>query len=281
MRAYRLAYDGREFHGFQRQPDVPTVEGALLDALAALDVLDAGGTGDTRETPPGYAAAGRTDAGVSALAQTVAFEAPDWLSPRALNTELPPAVRAWAVADATAFDATHDASWRAYRYVLHAPTADAGEARTLLANLEGEVDLRALSAVSDPERDTVRTVHEATASRDGQFLVVDVRADGFLHESVRRIVAYLQRRLDPEASVPDPERVLSGASLSGPEGFGPAPPEPLLLRAVRYEGVSFEVDREARADLERVFGERRRRAAARRRVLDAVLGGVDGGDTPG
>ena len=282
MRAFRIAYDGRPFHGFQRQPDVPTVEGALLDALAALDVLEEGdepaGTGDTRQTPPGYAAAGRTDAGVSALAQTVAFEAPDWLTPRVLNTELPPAVRAWAVADADGFHATHDASWRAYRYFLHAPTADAGEARALLAHLEGEVDLRALSAVSDPERDTVRTVQAATARRDGNFLQVDVRADGFLHESVRRIVAYLQVHLDPETSAPDPERVLSGEPLSGPEGFGPAPPEPLVLRAVRYEGVSFAVDEAARADLESVFGERRRRAAARERVLGAIADATGTGD---
>ena len=44
-------------------------------------------------------AAGRTDAGVSALAQTVAFDAPEWLTPRALNAELPAEIRAWASAD--------------------------------------------------------------------------------------------------------------------------------------------------------------------------------------
>jgi len=287
MRAFRIGYDGRPFHGFQRQPDVPTVEGALLDALAALDVLeddDGAGGGVTRPTPPGYAAAGRTDAGVSALAQTVAFEAPEWLTPRALNAELPPAVRAWAVADAGDFHATHDAAWRAYRYFLHAPDADADEARTLLAHLEGAVDLRALSAVSDG-RDTVRTVHEATARREGAFLVVDVRADGFLHESVRRVVAYLERRLDPGASAPGPERVLSGEPLSGPEGVGPAPPAPLLLRAVRYDGVAFEVDERARADLQSVFGERRRQAAARERVMGTVQaesrGDGAGGDRSG
>jgi tRNA pseudouridine38-40 synthase len=278
MRAYRLAYDGRAFHGFQRQPAVPTVEGALLDALDALGVLDDSDSDDggddsraTRPTPPGYAAAGRTDAGVSALEQTVAFEAPDWLTPRALNADLPQAVRAWASADPGEFHATHDAAWRAYRYFLHAPDADAERARALLARLEGETDFRALSAVSDPTRDTVRTVHEATVRRDGAFLVVDVRADGFLHESVRRVVAYLARRLDPEASAPDPERVLAGEPLSGPEGVEPAPPEPLVLRRVHYEGVEFEADETALADLRSTFDERRRRAAARERVLGAIV----------
>jgi len=79
MRAYRVAYDGRPYSGFQRQPDVPTVEGTVLAALGRLGVceLDA--------IPEGYAAAGRTDAGVSAVAQTVAFDAPDWLAPAAFN----------------------------------------------------------------------------------------------------------------------------------------------------------------------------------------------------
>src|SRR6056297_1923774 len=102
MRAFRVAYDGRPYHGFQRQPDVPTVENTLFDALAALGVADG--------KPAGYAAAGRTDAGVSALAQTVAFACPDWLSPAALNSELPATIRAWASADAEPdFHATHHA----------------------------------------------------------------------------------------------------------------------------------------------------------------------------
>jgi acetyltransferase len=62
-RAFRVAYDGRPFHGFQRQPDVPTVEDTLFDALRAADLLAA-----DANRPSGYAAAGRTDAGASAAA---------------------------------------------------------------------------------------------------------------------------------------------------------------------------------------------------------------------
>ena len=78
MRAYRIAYDGRPYYGFQRQPDVPTVEDDLFDALRALDAFSG-------EKPPSYAAAGRTDAGVSALAQTVALRPPTG-SPRGRST---------------------------------------------------------------------------------------------------------------------------------------------------------------------------------------------------
>ena len=119
MRAFRLAYDGRPFYGFQRQPSVPTVEGALFDALGALSVLP-----PDADKPAGYAAAGRTDAGVSAVAQTVAFGCPDWLTPLALNSELPATIRAWASADVPPeFHATHDAARREYVYYLYAPRA--------------------------------------------------------------------------------------------------------------------------------------------------------------
>lgn len=79
MRAHRFATDGRSYHGFRRQPDVETISEAILDALRELDHVG------REEVPPGYAAAGRTDAGVSAVARTVAFEAPDWLAPAAFN----------------------------------------------------------------------------------------------------------------------------------------------------------------------------------------------------
>ncbi|MEF8787069.1 MAG: tRNA pseudouridine(38-40) synthase TruA, partial [Haloarculaceae archaeon] len=141
MRAYRVAYDGQPFYGFQRQPDVTTVEDTILDALRALDVL-----GADEDTPPGYAAAGRTDAGVSARAQTVAFDAPDWLTPAALNSELPADVRAWASTDAPdEFHATHDATSRTYTYYLHAPDASDERARDPLHLHPGQHHLHNLT----------------------------------------------------------------------------------------------------------------------------------------
>ena len=126
MYAFRIAYDGQPYRGFQRQPDVPTVEDALLGALRDLDVLPA-----DADTPPGSAAAGRTDAGVSALAQTVAFEAPDWLSPAAFNSELPESIRAWASADVDA--EFHATSARTLFDRLHAERTAGARVAGLLA----------------------------------------------------------------------------------------------------------------------------------------------------
>lgn len=267
MRAFRIAYDGRPYHGFQRQPSVPTVEGELFDALAALGIADGG-------PPEGYAAAGRTDAGVSALAQTVAFRAPEWCTPRALNGDLPPGIRAWAGAEPPPdFHATHDATWRAYRYHHHAPELDRDAVSRALSAVEGTHDFHNLTAVTDPGVDTTRTVHEATVERSGDFLVVRVRAEGFLHEMVRRVVGYVTDAARGEA--PGIERVLSDEVLSGPEGIAPAPAEPLVLSGVGYPDLEFAVDDRAAESRRSVFEKRRVAAATRARVTAALRDGPE------
>jgi tRNA pseudouridine38-40 synthase len=281
-RAFRVAYDGTPFHGFQRQPDVPTVEDALFDALRDLGVLAA----DARDVPEGYAAAGRTDAGVSARAQTVAFEVPEWLSPAALNGELPASVRAWASTDVSSgFHATHDARAREYRYYLYAPLgggdrradddrpgADAPEAtfdddpaRDALATLAGEHDFHNLTP---DDRGTVREL-DASAERHGDFLVVRLRAGGFARQLVRRVVglvATVGRGVAPLSTV---ERVLDEEPLEGPEGVAPASPEPLVLWDVDY-GVTFTVDEAAATAAREVFGSRHAARLARARVAGEI-----------
>jgi tRNA pseudouridine38-40 synthase len=262
VRAYRVAYDGGPYYGFQRQPDVTTVEDTILDALRALDVL-----GDDEDTPPGYAAAGRTDAGVSARAQTIAFEAPDWLTPAALNSELPADVRAWASADAPEdFHATHDATSRTYTYYLYAPDASDKRAHETLDALAGEHDFHNLT----PDEDgTVRTL-STELDRDGPFLVVELTAGGFARQLVRRAVAVVAEIARGEASLDRVETVLSERALSGPAGVAPAPPEPLVLTDVRYPGVRFAVDDAAAASARDVFEQRRRDHLRRARVADVL-----------
>ncbi|MEF8842622.1 MAG: tRNA pseudouridine(38-40) synthase TruA [Haloarculaceae archaeon] len=268
MRAYRLAYDGGSYRGFQRQPHGETVEDALLGALRKLGVLDGG-----EDTPPGYAAAGRTDAGVSALAQTVAFEAPGWLTPRALNGELPADVRAWASADVTdGFHATHDARSRTYTYDLHAPAADERLAREVCARLSGEHDFHNLTSDADG---TVRHLR-ASATREGAFLTCHFRAGGFPRGFVRRAVRLVESVATGDRSTEFVDRVLSTEPLDGPDGVAAAAPEPLVLLSVTYPAVRFAVDERAAASAREVFGARRTAASARARTMGLLSDGMDG-----
>jgi tRNA pseudouridine38-40 synthase len=271
VRAYRVAYDGQPYRGFQRQPDVPTVEDTLLAALRELGVLDAG-----VDTPPGYAAAGRTDAGVSAIAQTVAFEGPDWLSPAAFNSELPDRIRAWASADVPPeFHATHHATEREYTYFLHAP--DANESRTVrVSDLDESRTARALDALNalSGTHDFHNLTPDATGTerslatgleREGPFLVCRFRAGGFPRQFVRRAVSVVAEVVRGEATLDRVDRLLSATPATGPEGVPPAPPEPLVLTAVSYRDAEFTVDRDAKERTRRLFEDLRveRSAAAR------------------
>jgi tRNA pseudouridine38-40 synthase len=268
MRAFRVAYDGRPFHGFQRQPDVPTVEDAILDALRRLDAL-----GGDRDVPENYAAAGRTDAGVSALAQTVAFSAPEWLTPAALNSQLPAAVRAWAHADApTGFHATHDATSRTYRYHRHVPaeTVDDGRAREAFERLRGEHDFHNLTP---DETGTVRDL-QGSLRRDGEYLVIELTAGGFARQLVRRVVSVVASVARGDRDLEFLDRVRSTESLAGPDGVPPAPADPLLLVDVTYPDLTFTVDTEARESARGVFAERRDEHRTRARVAGDIATGL-------
>jgi tRNA pseudouridine38-40 synthase len=263
MRAFRLAYDGRPFYGFQRQPDVPTVEGALFDALDRL------GLGGDRK-PPGYAAAGRTDAGASALAQTVAFRCPSWCSPAALNSELPGAVRAWASADVAAdFHATHDAVRREYTYDLYAPACDVGRVEAALAMLCGEHDFHNLTT----DRENTGRSLGGSVVRDGDFLVLRVSAGGFVRQQVRRLVSLL-RRVGDGAPLSAVDRALAPGQISPEEGIPAAPAEPLVLTGVDYPAVAFSVDEEAARTARALFDDRAVEGRTRARVAGRIRDGL-------
>ncbi|KAB1197954.1 MULTISPECIES: tRNA pseudouridine(38-40) synthase TruA [Haloferax] len=271
MRVFRIAYDGRPYYGFQRQPDVPTVEDAILDACRALGVCE------SNAVPTGYAAAGRTDAGVSALAQTVAFECPDWCTPRALNSELPGTVRAWAAADVPDdFHARHQPNRREYVYDLYAPVESFDDERAAEAfdTLRGEHDFHNLTP---DDYNTVRTI-DGDLTRDGDFLLVRVEAGGFARELVRRLVSLLQVVGSGSAPMSKVADVLGAEHLKGPDGVPPARPTPLVLTAVEYPGVEFDVDPDAAESAVEVFTERALADRIGWRVGTRIRDGIDGAE---
>lgn len=265
-RAYRIAYDGGPYRGFQRQPDVPTVEDALFDALRRLELL-----GPEASKPAGYSAAGRTDAGVSAAAQTVAFECPDWCAPSALNAELPDSIRAWASAAVPEdFHAGLAARRRRYVYHLHAPDAADEQLVAAADRLSGEHDFANLTT---DDEGTVRSV-AVDLDRAGAFVAVTVAADGFPRQLVRRLVTVLAEVGRGERTLDDVDRILDPEPLAGPEGVEPASPAPLVLADVAYD-VDFEVDSEAREDARTAFETRQVDHEARARAAEAVLDGLE------
>ena len=194
----KVEYDGTDFAGFQVNPGKRTVQGVLEAALARL-----GDEGTQRVD-----GAGRTDAGVHASGQVIAFTYAGRLTAtdlgRALDALLPADVAVRDVRRAPdGFNPRYAARYREYRYTvwngprsplhertalwLRAPLDTAAMARAGSVFI-GRHDFRAFGVA---DRTTVRTVMAVRVRREGRLVTIDVRADAFLRGMVRRMVAVL------------------------------------------------------------------------------------------
>ena len=239
-----VEYDGTRFLGWQLQPDGPTVQGVLEQALATA----------LRE-PVRVRAAGRTDAGVHATGQVVAVpvsRVPDDLSRLAwsLNALTPEdvAIREVTVVD-DAFDPRRHAKSRRYEYrILNSPTPSAfwhryawHHARPLDADamsvaagaLVGEHDCAAFQAAdADPVLSTVRRILVSEIERAGEFLFYRIEATAFLKHMVRNVVGTLVEIGRGERPASAMAEVLAGRDRR--RAGRTAPPHGLVLVAVRY-----------------------------------------------
>ncbi len=197
-----LEWDGRPFAGWQRQANAPSVQQTVEAAAARLW---------GRDTP--VQAAGRTDAGVHALAMAAHCDAPDGFPvgkvANALNAHLRPDPVAVLAADAVADDwhARFCCRQRRYRYVVvnrRAPlTVGAGLAWRVgppldeeamargAAALVGRHDFTTFRSAHCQAESPVRTLDRLDVRREGERVVVEATARAFLHHQVRSMVGCL------------------------------------------------------------------------------------------
>ncbi len=199
--ALRLEYDGTRFAGWQRQDGQRTVQGEIEAAIERI-------VGE-RATVHG---SGRTDAGVHALGQVASFRARTRIGAaeigRALSAMLPEDIAVLGAWEADAdFHARFGAASKVYRYrVLNrrersaidrafshrvAAPLDLDAMRAAAAVLLGRHDFRAFCTEATSRNDTVRTVSRLDLERRGDYIVVEIEADGFLYNMVRSIVGTL------------------------------------------------------------------------------------------
>ena len=261
MGNYRLvlAYDGTHYHGWQLQPGLPTVQGALEEALERLATMRS----------PLYAA-GRTDAGVHARGQVVNFHGevrpPAHALPAALNAHLPRDVVVWSCDEVEeAFHARRSALWREYlycidrgrypspfwrRYSLHCPgELDEGAMAEALRAAEGVRDFTAFSR-REEGRSRVRELHEAEVAGRGHMLYIRVRANAFAWMMMRMLCGSVLEVGRGRWSLERFRRVLEGGDSAA---SGPAlPARGLFLQRVGYGRRDDPGDEEARPPCEKL-----------------------------
>src|SRR6185295_14201600 len=237
-----IEYDGRAYSGWQSQPGLTTVQDALQRALSRV-----------ADTPVACTCAGRTDAGVHALAQVVHFDSDALRGERAwrlgANTYLPADVSvAWVREVPGHFHARYSALARSYRYLIlnrdsrlalaagratwERRPLDAARMHGAAQVLLGEHDFSAFRAIECQAKSPMRRVESLAVSRHGDWVRIDVTANAFLHHLVRNIAGLLMMVGSGESP---PERVAAVlATRDRKQNAATAPPDGLYLAAVRY-----------------------------------------------
>ena len=241
---FTIEYDGSEFHGWQRQPDQPTVQGTIEKVLSKLfrQPVEIDGTS-------------RTDAGVHAMGQRATY-AGEFGIPTdrilfAANNMLPGSIHISKVEEVPAgFHARFDAVGKTYLYVIHntpqrnvfernycwyvEQSLDVSAMKSAADSFVGTHDFKSCQATGGPEKQTtVRTISALDIKQDGHKITIDVTGDGFLYNMVRIIVGTLMEvglgRIKPDRIsdiLESKDRSRAGRT---------APPQGLYLVQVYYE----------------------------------------------
>lgn len=199
--AMGIEYDGSQFHGWQSQKHAHSVQEAIEMALSRVAA-----------EPIKTICAGRTDQGVHALGQVIHFEtkairsAKGWLF--GANSELPKSVRVlWVKEVPLEFNARRSAFARRYQYVIYnhpiRPSLFGKQLSWCYRKLEapkmveavqywlGEHDFSSFRASSCQSRSPIRQISDISVKRAGDFILIDVTANAFLHHMVRNMMGVL------------------------------------------------------------------------------------------
>jgi tRNA pseudouridine38-40 synthase len=247
-----IAYDGTRYKGWQRQEDVPSIQGTLESVLKKI-------TGEH----VAVAGSGRTDAGVHALKQVAAFKTTSPLTPnvfcRALNAFLPDDIRALNAEEVPlSFHPIRDAVSKRYRYLvddqrpfcpitrnycwIYRSSLDVPTMQAAAEFLRGEHDFACFQSQGSPRATTVRTISDVSVQRIPpspllpSLIQIEVEADGFLYNMMRTIAGTLVLLgVEGRKGLFQPDKmaeiIASGnRSLAGPT----APPQGLYLVNVVY-----------------------------------------------
>lgn len=248
MTNYKLtiAYDGANFHGFQRQPKLRTVQGVMEKALTKM------AKGEHVEV----IGSGRTDAGVHALGQVISFQYPGNIAAdnmlKAVNSLMPLDV---IVKDSEIvsddFHARFGVVRKTYQYRVdcghytdpfkrfytgHYPYPfEVNKIQTALVDLEGEHDFSSFAASGGVIENKVRTIYRATVeySKKDNELIFEFTGNGFLYNMVRILVATLLEIGNGRRPEHDLLRLFKVKNRQ--EARGTAPASGLYLKEVFYE----------------------------------------------
>ncbi len=238
-----IEYDGKDFNGWQKQPNKLNIQGEIERAIKEI-------TGEDVE----LFASGRTDAGVHAIAQIANFKTNSNFQiekyPIALNSKLKKSIRIQnAELVDERFHSRYNCKKKTYKYIINNSKYGSAIYRNLeyfLPNkldieamqkaakyFEGEHDFKAFKASGTSSKSSTRTIYNAEVKKDGDRIIIELTGNGFLYNMVRIIAGTLievgQGKINPEKIpkiIESKDRREAGRTL---------PPYALYLVKVNYD----------------------------------------------
>ena len=238
-----IEYDGKDFNGWQKQPNKLNIQGEIEKAIK-----------DITEEKVDLIASGRTDAGVHSLGQVANFKTnsniPVEKFPIALNTKLKRSIRILKAEEVDErFHSRYNCKKKTYRYVINNSENGTAIYRNLEYNYAqkldvesmnkaskyfiGEHDFKGFKASGTSSKSSVRTIYEAKVYKENNRVIIELTGNGFLYNMVRIISGTLIEvgigKILPEeieSIIKSGERKKAGKTL---------PPQGLYLVSVEYE----------------------------------------------
>ena len=237
-----IEYDGKEFNGWQKQPNKLNIQGEIERAIANV-------TGEEVN----LIASGRTDAGVHAIGQVANFKTnssmPIEKIPMALNSQLKKSIRIQNAEEVDEnFNSRYNCKRKTYRYVIdnslygsaiyrniayHISTKlDIEKMKKAVKYFEGEHDFKAFRSSGTSSKNSVRTIYSANMITEGTSIAIDLTGNGFLYNMVRIISGTVLdvglgkiKAEDIPQIIESKDRTKAGKTL---------PPQGLMLLSVEY-----------------------------------------------
>lgn len=246
--ALKIGYIGTNFHGFQRQPNLRTVEEELIYHLRKLDYID-----DLKKSR--FRIAGRTDAGVHSLGNVISFQSEKEVRVNEINNSLPDDIQILASAPVRYAFKPRYAQMRQYRYMLF-DDLDVDRLRECAEIFKGTHNFT--NFTKRFQKTTTRTIDEIKINRvdfedyhKRQFpnlhetlspIFVDIYGESFLWNMVRKMMRIFVDVATDKMDLDEVERLLNPAEDEPRAYIKVMEPDYLILMDIVYDGIKFTYD---------------------------------------
>lgn len=247
--ALKIGYIGTNFHGFQRQPDLRTVEEELIYHLRKLDYID-----DLKQSR--FRIAGRTDAGVHSLGNVISFQSEKEVRVNEINNSLPDDIQILAKAPVRFGFKPRYAEMRQYRYLLFREDLDIDKLNEVAEVFKGTHnftnftkrfqktttrtidDIKIITPVlEDYHKKEFPNLHEPITP-----IFIDVYGESFLWNMVRKMMRVFVDVGLGKMEIEDVEKLLNPTPNEKRASIKVLEAEYLILMNIEYDGIKFKYD---------------------------------------